>query len=23
RSFGSVFDHRSNHVLCDEKDLLC
>ncbi|MFP6352214.1 5-formyltetrahydrofolate cyclo-ligase [Helicobacter pylori] len=23
RSLGSVFDHRSSHVLCDEKDLLC
>ncbi|WRE69295.1 5-formyltetrahydrofolate cyclo-ligase [Helicobacter pylori] len=23
RSLGSVFDYRSNHVLCDEKDLLC
>ncbi|MDO7823170.1 5-formyltetrahydrofolate cyclo-ligase, partial [Helicobacter pylori] len=22
RSLGSVFDYRSNHVLCDEKDLL-
>ncbi|GAA8932346.1 5-formyltetrahydrofolate cyclo-ligase [Helicobacter pylori] len=23
RSLGSVFDYRSSHVLCDEKDLLC
>ncbi|MPX05798.1 5-formyltetrahydrofolate cyclo-ligase, partial [Moraxella catarrhalis] len=22
RSLGSVFDYRSSHVLCDEKDLL-
>ncbi|GAA8927928.1 5-formyltetrahydrofolate cyclo-ligase [Helicobacter pylori] len=23
RSISSVFDYRSSHVLCDEKDLLC
>ncbi|GHP81249.1 5-formyltetrahydrofolate cyclo-ligase [Helicobacter pylori] len=23
RSLSSVFDYRSSHVLCDEKDLLC
>ncbi|GAA7408193.1 5-formyltetrahydrofolate cyclo-ligase [Helicobacter pylori] len=23
RSLGSVFDYRSSHVLCDEKNLLC